>query len=885
MANQRRRLLVVVDNLDRVDARDAVAIWATMRTFFDFDTRGRRPWLGRLWLLVPFDEGSVGKLWAGQTVFPVPDASAAHVNYSSGPSLADVARSFTEKTFQVTFRVAQPVLSTWYDFLVKQLKLAFPAHSEKDFHLVYRIYDLREVVGSRPPTPREIKLFVNGLGALHRQWQDAIPLPVQAFYAILSKRSHDLGSELAITKDEDILRTIPADMLGERWREWLAAMHFNVPIEEALQVSMEGRMQEALSMGDFEKLKPLSEIGGFDHVLEKIAERGGFTSSEMETGRLAMAAAVLSRLPDSPNASRERAWERMCKAAGNTKKWPGLNGLIAEGIVVLANRDPSIEFIGKLVESVKESLPSQGAEPTVAQVNSWLKGTARVITGLRPAYENLIRERFCVPGVPRTYLHVMTSAIEAPETKAICEFLRPQCSPDEVLSVLGGLIKNGEITTAQADATLLLEELYPDWSWGGLVNGPLNERLRATSPLPIPELGPLLSLLVALSACRDEARGVLSSLAADGFVAHHLSYAASDVEVTALCLLPLLSELPEGNLIRQATPQSPAGMQKFNQIVRSTEPDPNVAGLFSNLLIKLKTVDTLFGISRRSANPAPFIKAVLKSISEGSESYTLISPRRILEDRQMLEDACGAKLFESLVYSSVTKGSLIQELIGRDFDSELAPLYTTALKADPSNQAFADFLVKALKTISEDQWVEELSTEEDTISLLLSLMEAGNDPELEVPFEKALVTHAEMLIEGKAEVKRFKKEWPRLLEALGGDLVEATLRRVLQIVYRSENATQAVLEVYGDQLREPRIVATEGERIIFEGAPHFLERSIVAELEWFYTLLEHNSSIIAASSKGTKGEFKGWLKDAMKQENIDKEVLELLRRIADLAGN
>lgn len=60
---QNRRLLIVIDNLDRVDPHDALAIWSTMRTFFDNDSTLSPLIRSRFWLLVPYDPISLTRLW------------------------------------------------------------------------------------------------------------------------------------------------------------------------------------------------------------------------------------------------------------------------------------------------------------------------------------------------------------------------------------------------------------------------------------------------------------------------------------------------------------------------------------------------------------------------------------------------------------------------------------------------------------------------------------------------------------------------------------------------------------------------------------------------------------------------------------------------------
>ena len=172
MAKPTRTLVVVVDNLDRVPPQEALSIWTTMRTFFEMGNGQQRAWLRRFWLLVPFDPTALERLWGEKT--------------DSGSELAN---AFVAKTFQVTFRASPPVLSDWKNFFQQQVEIAFPDHKPKsDFHTVYRLFYLKTAINGHPVTPRDIKLFANHLGALHRQWGDEIPLPVQAVYTLFVEK-------------------------------------------------------------------------------------------------------------------------------------------------------------------------------------------------------------------------------------------------------------------------------------------------------------------------------------------------------------------------------------------------------------------------------------------------------------------------------------------------------------------------------------------------------------------------------------------------------------------------------------------------------------------------------------------------------------------------
>src|ERR1700719_1010811 len=88
---ERKRLLVIaIDNLDRVDSSLALQLWATMRTFFEFDFE-TNPWASSVWLLAAFDVSALQNLWP--------------IALQNGEPHNSHAESFVNKTFQASFSV------------------------------------------------------------------------------------------------------------------------------------------------------------------------------------------------------------------------------------------------------------------------------------------------------------------------------------------------------------------------------------------------------------------------------------------------------------------------------------------------------------------------------------------------------------------------------------------------------------------------------------------------------------------------------------------------------------------------------------------------------------------------------------------------------------
>lgn len=260
LSSPERRLIVVIDNLDRIDAAAAVSMWATMRVFFDLQERSTT-WGQRLWLIVPFDRSALHKLWSSET--PSGDSEL----------LID---SFLNKTFQISFHVSPPVLKTWKAYCEDQLKRIFTdARYDEARAAVYRVYSL---LGSGAPSPRELKIFVNGLSAIHLQWatisnEDRLDLPFIASYLLVKNKLAEHGLKLL---DPEFL---PSDVVSvlTRYdpsidaREAIAALHFNVPRSEALQVLIGPQILSAITSGDFGKLDKVQQSSYFWDVFDRVA--------------------------------------------------------------------------------------------------------------------------------------------------------------------------------------------------------------------------------------------------------------------------------------------------------------------------------------------------------------------------------------------------------------------------------------------------------------------------------------------------------------------------------------------------------------------------------------------------------------------------------------
>ena len=376
LESENHKLLIVVDNLDRVEPSDALAIWATLQTFLGHRDHQRPGWIDRLWVLIPYDESAIVRLW--------------HRAGSDTTDLADTSlpTSFLDKTFQLRFTVPPLLLSNWREFLQEALQQALPNHHEADFHGVYRAFAAKGGLETSAPTHRSLKTFVNQVGALHREWQDRFPLSHLACYVLFQKDCKDVRRTLLSNDEVELL----SKNIGREWRGIVAALHFGVPVEEAQELLLRGPIQFALANGDGKTLSDLQDAhsAGFWSVLEDTVPGGVDDWDDVAPADLARAAIALANsgifnyAGGRPEATTVKTTVR--RTAMEVEAWTPFDAVTAEGIVAIGQLvGDSEEMVSALlagaskagVETSEEERQEGDVSPSV-----WMSSALTLIEGL-----------------------------------------------------------------------------------------------------------------------------------------------------------------------------------------------------------------------------------------------------------------------------------------------------------------------------------------------------------------------------------------------------------------------------------------------------------------------------------------------------------------------
>lgn len=258
------RLVIVIDNLDRVAEEEALGMWATIRSFFlaADDTEHGRTEPFHPTVILPIDRHAIEDLFAGSE------------GVGGG---RERARSFMDKTFDITFEVTEPIHSDWRLFLHEQMKFMFGnLYQERWGFWTRRLFEsqlahqqVTDGEAARPSavTPREINKLLNRIGALYLQWAEAgIAVEVMALYVI---RRDEIDRGLLA-----FLQSASVEMAGvvPNWERQLAALHYGVEQDKAAQVLLDEPIRSAILRGDEAAGPRLAAVPGFGETFEFIME-------------------------------------------------------------------------------------------------------------------------------------------------------------------------------------------------------------------------------------------------------------------------------------------------------------------------------------------------------------------------------------------------------------------------------------------------------------------------------------------------------------------------------------------------------------------------------------------------------------------------------------
>jgi len=877
LRDKERRLVIVMDNLDRLNTDEAREIWATMRTFFELDREAE--WREKVWLIVPYDPSVLKRLW------------------SLDEKEDELPSAFASKTFQITFHVPPPVLSDWDKFLEKCLKEAFPQHKEDvELNIVKRLFRLRPKKVSRSLTPRDIKQFVNRVCALHQQWCGTIPLRFQALYA-LCEDGIDEGKLISGELPEPKV----LDLLGEErrnWQKYLAALYFNVPPDKAIHVLIGNDVREALISADGERLKRLSNVQGFIEVVEDILDKMDLKEQPEQIGKASLALASVSNVPAN-------IFQFLSETVFQvSRNWDTLDERSCEGLVLLSERldeGKGKKLIGHLLVSLSKTKPPKET------IDSWVEGVLKILGKAKELGLEDELNSFRVDGDAADYLMVLEAfARIRGEDLTLVRHLVPKVAEKEVLQELSSKITSGKVDRLGDIVCCLLA--VPNFSglgegeWQSVVEavrGKLNSQ--ETKPEEVKELLKSLIAFVDSPNASSIFQNLLNPLISGGQIFHHLyqAHTSQKFDAAAWCVIALLEGQFPPSYSQYYWGNAQSGSSLFwNDILKLPRNHPQVLDEFVSICLqRIRRREDYFNhlVKLGSENMtgewmmiSGWVRETLRVAIEREfdDFFPLESVVIHYSDLKTLfsspEDLLSQ--LKGFICRLAERKGLATVITRTKFDPQISDLYLLVLDSCPKEQVsgYQEFLKKGLQSLSREDWLHHLTNLTPTLKLLLSLVKRGEQLKLRQPFFDALREHAEKVLMGETKVsEEFEGEWkyvpkainPDLVGVFGRDLRDLFLEKSTQV-----NTTAPFLRLYEEELLESGRIEEKGDELIRKVFRRFLERKDKEEIEWMAKVIEE-TDILGQAEEDSVKDFLSRAEDLLREEGVSEEIKEVVREL------
>lgn len=200
LINNGEKLVLIIDNLDRINPEDALTIWSTLQTYLQHRNplqNQNNELYKRIWTIVPYDERAMSKVWDPN--YKIEANSIDDSDSKENSNSRAVSKSFFEKSFQLHIDVPRPTLTSWENLLnsfIDKALIEWPIESAKK---IVNVFKYTRVDLAHNPTPRELKTYINQIGLLRSNTTNDIPTDTIAYYVI--KRYLERKSTKEITEE------------------------------------------------------------------------------------------------------------------------------------------------------------------------------------------------------------------------------------------------------------------------------------------------------------------------------------------------------------------------------------------------------------------------------------------------------------------------------------------------------------------------------------------------------------------------------------------------------------------------------------------------------------------------------------------------------------
>lgn len=886
------KLVVVIDNLDRLEREEALELWSSVRSFFvGKDEKTKSLLKEHLWIIVPIDNNAVNNIFSDNL------NAQDSVNKSDILLSTDRVQSFIEKTFNATFRLGPPILSDWLSYFEAQFKIAFGNNiSDKDLDIITRLYDAYyENSTSAIITPRKIKAFINNLAVSYLRWKHAdksIHIQYQALY-ILYKNEIENSVKYILLANNNVIpqQAINALNRPDEWQKYIVSIYFNISEpERALELLIQDDLIKDIYNENEENLKNYQKVmPKLPRLIEREVERKAKTWVSSHPEILVAFANKLEKLSASGHLKlNPKTWDYMCFPALDKIKWTKIDDETLEGLKTLIVKCPhryQAKLSKHLLSSLNElNLTQQNGKYNISPGN-WFQAFSILEDKVKLHDTKYNWDNFSLSLEADFLINAMLfgSYRNNDSFKTIIKAIKKyETLGNQPQSRFENKVCN-LIKTSDIDKNLLsiIEYLSREWkelSWSN-ISMATSENIQKNKTSEENSLYAYKVLALCDSHNDNNVPNVITNLSKKGMFFNSLYHAKDrgDIPCQALCISLSIKYNPTGNLVNTATQFSKAGIQVFHRYLANPEDHSLLTKDVVKFSITMLTYNELISANKQLANLSKISQLIFKKML--NTDITKPTPNILISDYAHYKRLLPKENFFEFLSDLHSEHNLIDYLENQNFDCKPLLIYRDLLDSKVSFlSSTLSFLKRGFKKISAIEYKNMLDNQDERLEVLLRLSEADKNAFLDGDFETALINHSlEILKSARNEPNLLNDKWQYLPNTiLSGSFYNYIRKHLLSASYTLENKLK-IINLYSLKIFKK---STEAESRTFI-------KDIVLPLIKSHNLAYQNYVIANATT------IKSHLKTRQISDFLNAELIDLmngsssphLEKIIDIASH
>lgn len=252
-----KKLIIVFDNFDRLPKKHIQSVWALIHTFFSDEK------YENLKVILPFDREHIKYAFS-------------ELNSGNKNEILNFANDYINKTFDLVFRIAPPIMSNWKIFFkicwdrafdIESLETEEKSRLKNEYIRVERTYE----AFSKNITPREIISFINEvltLKILHNN------IPEKYIALFIMNKEEILKNPLEAIINHKFLKGLSyLYQEEEEFQKYITALSYQIDSKNSLEVAYISQLKNCLMNNEnLQKLKEISKTTVFSKIIGGIID-------------------------------------------------------------------------------------------------------------------------------------------------------------------------------------------------------------------------------------------------------------------------------------------------------------------------------------------------------------------------------------------------------------------------------------------------------------------------------------------------------------------------------------------------------------------------------------------------------------------------------------